>query len=161
MPSISKSRDHGELQDMYRRALAASWAADSTELPADKCIEDIFNGGDGWKYEKNEKSTTPRVVREDSASDEHLNRHRRTQSGVSTHSQSTITVSRNKNRMGHKHSSSRDSLGPDSATEHDTSSESSERGRTGFGKVKEVDEFNVRDDLIAWKLPGQKSGTVS
>jgi hypothetical protein len=147
---------------MYRRALAASWAASSSELPADKCVEDIFNGGDGWKHEKNEKPATPRVTQEDSASDEHLNRHHhRTQSDISTHSQSTITVSRNKNRIGHKHSSSHDSLEPDSATIHDTSSEGSERGRTGFRKAKEVDEFHVRDDLIAWRLPSQKPGFVS
>jgi hypothetical protein len=161
MPSISKSRDHGELQDMYRRALAASWAANSSELPADKCIEDIFNGGDGWKHEKNEKPATPRVIDENSASDEHLHRHHRNLSGASSHSQSTITVARNKIRLGHKHNGSRESLGPDSANGLDTSSESSERGRTGFREAKEVDEFDVRDDLVAWRLPGQKSGTVS
>jgi hypothetical protein len=163
MPSISKSRDHGELQDMYRRALAASWAANSSELPADKCIEDIFNGGDGWKHEGNEKPATPRVIDENSASDEHLHRHRRNLSNISSHSQSTITVSRNKNRMGlgHKHNGSRESLGRDSNAENDTSSESSDRGRTGFRKAKEVDEFDVREDLRAWKLPGQQPGTVS
>lgn len=49
MPSLSsKSREHGELQDMYRRTLAASWAAGSGEPRADECIEDIFSGGDGW-----------------------------------------------------------------------------------------------------------------
>ena len=32
---------------MYRRALAASWAAQPGELQADECIEDIFVGGDG------------------------------------------------------------------------------------------------------------------
>lgn len=156
VPSISKSRDHGELQDMYRRTLAASWAANSSELPADKCIEDIFNGGDGWKHENNEKPATPRVVDENSASDEFLHRHRRNVSGASSHSQSTITVTRNRNKMSHKHSASRESLGPDSAAGHDTSSESSERGRQGFRKAKEVDEFDIRDDLIAWK-----SGTVA
>ncbi|KAL2262255.1 hypothetical protein VTK26DRAFT_2005 [Humicola hyalothermophila] len=43
-----KSRDVFELQDMYRRALAASWASQPGELPADQCIEDIFAGGDGF-----------------------------------------------------------------------------------------------------------------
>lgn len=41
-------RDLYELQDMYRRALAASWACQPGELPADECIEDIFAGGDGF-----------------------------------------------------------------------------------------------------------------
>jgi hypothetical protein len=66
-----------------------------------------------------------------------------------------------RNKKGHKHTSSRDSLGPDSAAGHDTSSESSERGRTGFRKVNEINEFNVRDDLVAWRLPSEKPGTVS
>lgn len=49
MPSLSsKSRDAGELQDMYRRTLAASWVSQPGELRADECVEDIFSGGDGW-----------------------------------------------------------------------------------------------------------------
>ncbi len=44
----SKSRETGELHDMYRRTLAASWASQPGDLTADACIEDIFAGGDGW-----------------------------------------------------------------------------------------------------------------
>ena len=57
-PSLSAgSREAGELQDMYRRSLAAYWSAQPGELKADECIEDIFSGGDGWgdrekQYEK-------------------------------------------------------------------------------------------------------------
>lgn len=36
------------MQDMYRKALAASWTRQPGELPADQCIEDIFAGGNGW-----------------------------------------------------------------------------------------------------------------
>ncbi len=43
-----KSRDMFEIQDMYRRALAASWASQPGELPAHSCIEDIFAGGEGF-----------------------------------------------------------------------------------------------------------------
>ncbi|KAK4660433.1 hypothetical protein QC762_118910 [Podospora pseudocomata] len=46
---VGKSRDIFEAQDMYRRALAASWASQPGELPADECIEDIFSGGDGFR----------------------------------------------------------------------------------------------------------------
>ena len=49
MPSMSsKAQESGKLQDMYRQNLAASWAAQAGELAPDKCIEDIFAGGDGW-----------------------------------------------------------------------------------------------------------------
>lgn len=48
MPSIAnKTRETSELQDMYRRTLAASWSCGSDELPPDKLIEDLFAGGDG------------------------------------------------------------------------------------------------------------------
>lgn len=162
MPTISKSRDHGELQDMYRRTLAASWAAHADELPADQCLEDIFNGGDGWKH--HDTMSTPRITRDDSGSQERKFRHhQRTISGASSKSgisQNTVT-GKGHMRMGHKHSSSRETLGPSpqSATDmHDTSSEnSSERGRTGFRKAPELDEFDIREDLVAWRLPGTVS----
>ena len=49
MPYMSsKTRELGELQDVYRRTLAASWAAQAGELPADKTIENLFAGEDGW-----------------------------------------------------------------------------------------------------------------
>ncbi|EFX04844.1 hypothetical protein CMQ_5106 [Grosmannia clavigera kw1407] len=47
--AAAKGRDVSEVQDVYRRALAASWACEQGELPADECIEDIFNGGDGFR----------------------------------------------------------------------------------------------------------------
>ena len=47
--SITKGHETTEIQDVYRRALAASWACQSGELPADECIEDIFGGGDGFR----------------------------------------------------------------------------------------------------------------
>lgn len=161
MPTISKSRDHGELQDMYRRALAASWAAHADELPADQCLEDIFNGGDGWKA--HDKVSTPRITHDDSGEERNLRFHHRSTSGASSKSatsQSTVTGKRIM-RNGHKHSRSRETLGPSPQSivdMHDTSSEnSSERGRTGFKKAPELDEFDIRDDLVAWRLPSTVS----
>lgn len=155
MPTISKSRDHGELQDMYRRALAAKWSAYSHELTADQCIEDIFNGGTGWK--NTSIGGTPLISQEDS--DEHRqHRHHRTPSGTSMKSsQSQSTITGKTGRLGHKHSRSRD-LGaphPSAETLDGSSENSSERGRSGFRKPHEVDEFDVREDLMAWRLPNE------
>ncbi|KAL2210318.1 hypothetical protein CC79DRAFT_492656 [Sarocladium strictum] len=58
VPSISKPRDAAEVQDLYRRTLAASWYRQPSELPADECIEDIFSGGNGWRT-KHDSSATP------------------------------------------------------------------------------------------------------
>ncbi|KAI1841632.1 hypothetical protein JX265_012527 [Neoarthrinium moseri] len=63
LTSQNKSRDASELQDMYRRALAASWSCQPGEMPADECIEDIFAGGDGWK-DSNPKTATMERRRE-------------------------------------------------------------------------------------------------
>jgi hypothetical protein len=50
MPSVTtKSRDAGDdLRELYRRTLAADWTCQPGDPSADKCIEDIFAGGDGW-----------------------------------------------------------------------------------------------------------------
>jgi hypothetical protein len=51
--AAGKSRDAYEVQDMYRRALAASWVGQPGDMPADECIEDIFGGGDGFRDDNN------------------------------------------------------------------------------------------------------------
>ncbi|TAQ85529.1 hypothetical protein B7494_g6129 [Chlorociboria aeruginascens] len=84
--------------------------------------------------------------------------HNRTPSASSGKSQSTVTDRKSNLRMSHKYSKSKDNIPnqspmtPDSRIE--TSSEGSEAGRTGFRSVKELDEFDLREDLVAWSLPG-------
>ena len=54
LPNLSiRNKELGEMQDMYRRTLAAFWASQPGELKADECIEDIFAGGDGWGSKSN------------------------------------------------------------------------------------------------------------
>jgi hypothetical protein len=180
MPALNRSREAGELHDMYRRALAASWGAQAGELLADQCIEDIFSGSDGWgsKYAQ-EKVPAPRQYsrpgapqsqQSDEDEYEHLHRHRphhhhnRTRSSSSSRSMSTITgtsigaairnYTKGGERTGHVRVSSRSS---NDSQRHGSSSESSERGRLGFKYAQELDEFMLRDDLMAWKLPGTES----
>lgn len=208
-----KSRDVYELQDMYRRALAASWACQPGELPADECIEDIFEGGDGFGEPDGGSpvasptaagDATPRghhshhrsrhslsrpggrlgFRREDSGStgdDEFLRpsdrrgfggqkrQHSRHGSGESGH---TVTGRHDhapphhggaRAPSGHRRDGSKDSGRPPSSAGMRGRSESlsslaatieSERGRSGFKSAKEVNEFDVREDMVAWKLPG-------
>jgi hypothetical protein len=54
-------------------------------------------------------------------------------------------------RPGHVRVSSRSST---DSQQHGSSSESPERGRLGFKHAQELDEFALRDDLMAWMLPG-------
>ncbi|KAJ5599851.1 hypothetical protein N7450_000918 [Penicillium hetheringtonii] len=52
LPSINtKSRETADMQDLYRRTLAASWTSRSCDLPADKLIEELFSGGSCWNNE--------------------------------------------------------------------------------------------------------------
>lgn len=49
VPSINaKSREVADMQDMYRRTLAASWTSRAGDLPADKLVEDLFAGSACW-----------------------------------------------------------------------------------------------------------------
>ncbi|RLL96625.1 hypothetical protein CFD26_100838 [Aspergillus turcosus] len=46
LPSINtQSREVADMQDMYRRTLAASWMSGTDDIPADKLIEDLFATG--------------------------------------------------------------------------------------------------------------------
>lgn len=190
VPALTKSRDASELQDMYRRALAASWACQPGELPADECIEDIFAGGDGFKADAGLVVGAPRksgsrvgLRRENSGStstDDYdigatlrpvdarrFRGHARTHSGESERSTHTVTGRHEHGGRGeeghrghrrdgskdhHRHSpeatrSRRDSLASLATTV------AGERGRSGFKSAREVGEFEVREDLVAWKLP--------
>ncbi|KAK3363417.1 hypothetical protein B0T25DRAFT_527361 [Lasiosphaeria hispida] len=232
VPSLNnKSRDMLELQDVYRRALAASWASQPGELPADQCIEDIFAGGNGFQTgpakslgHKSSRSRTqnasPRksanagnsppstsssggnnIQREDSGetSDEDDNgdmmgtlRPRdmarlrlRLRSHSSLSDRSTDTVLGDRDRDGnrglglssssphrdltqvmhqhqhhhHRRERSKDNMDgglrsrSDSATSLATTV-GSERGRDGFKRTREVDEFEMREDLVAWAIQG-------
>jgi len=154
VPSMSsKARESGKLQDMYRRTLAASWAAQAGELPADKCIEDIFAGGDGWGGEEG-VSAAPRtrIV------------------GGSTEEDESDADSRT--LRGHKRntSGSHDTLKPSHRQRNSIKSDPSTDAVSGRGSIAqnvrsgrdlnrhdrrpshEIDEFAARDDLRSWEI---------
>ncbi|RFU32638.1 hypothetical protein B7463_g3705, partial [Scytalidium lignicola] len=163
-PSITKSRDASELQDIYRRSLAASWAVQRGELPPDECIEDIFAGGDGWKHDSDAATTITNGAMEDSSngSGEDLTRqkdvrphHDRTGSDRSIGSKSTLTKKSSSPDLRFKHARNRYEPVAGPGIRHDISSDSFDRGRKGYLRNRpEVNEFDVRPDLVAWELPG-------
>ncbi|KAI5464179.1 N-terminal C2 in EEIG1 and EHBP1 proteins-domain-containing protein [Mariannaea sp. PMI_226] len=189
--NIYKPRDTAELQDLYRRTLAASWCRQPHELPADECIEDIFSGGNGWKTKP--ESIAPDTDDDDEDIDEldphdgtlrprdvrrtafpqgnqlqpgHVSSihgpggraHRRTPSNSSDKSVSTVTVTPHgqhhhpprKNVRIHEldHSRSLASLTSSMTMDSDQMRE------IGMRRAREVPEFDIRNDLVAWKLPG-------
>lgn len=161
MPSMSsKTREIGELQDMYRRTLAASWAAQAGELPADECIENIFAGGDGWGKQKtgdqSQGSTGKRggdgANGDDSDGDFRATQgHRRNSSGFGRR---TNAKQRSHGRTGSKdHDSNRSTGGVNGrgSSEQQTNSSSAEEKRT-YRRMHEIDEFDAREDLRSWEI---------
>jgi hypothetical protein len=154
-PSLnSKSRETGELQDMYRRTLAAYWSAQPGELKADECIEDIFAGGDGWGDREKPycspggKQTGIKFATGDSSgsTSEGERRHNNTRGG-SIHRKSHETL----RPMDSTSSPKRRGRG---SLEHQAHQMKVEAERTRRRPLQEVDEFDVREDLRSWQLDG-------
>ncbi|KAJ4330927.1 hypothetical protein N0V95_009976 [Ascochyta clinopodiicola] len=152
-PSLTtKSRDASELQDMYRRTLAAYWSAQPGELKADECIEDIFAGGDGWGDRAKPYSPqrgirfTTTATGDSSASvsgDE-----RSTQGRQRLFRKSQDTLRPGSARSGSpQHGRNRGSL------EQQTHHMKAEAERKRHRPHHEVDEFELRQDLCSWKRP--------
>jgi hypothetical protein len=150
-PSLSsKSREAGELQDMYRRTLAAYWSAQPGELKADECIEDIFAGGDGWgdreKPYSQQRGQPIRYTIGDSSSSpsESEARHMR---GNSTARKSHETLRPNDMRPKSPNVRGRGSL------EQQAHQMKAEVERKRHRPHHEVDEFDLREDLCSWRRP--------
>ncbi|KAK6430585.1 hypothetical protein LTR95_013257 [Oleoguttula sp. CCFEE 5521] len=139
MPSLSvRSKEIGEAQDMYRRALAAFWASQPGELKADECIEDIFSGGDGWGTHGKPEDISP--------------------SGTGAVTPRTEDE-RGEKGKGHK---SKEGGGKS------WGSKGGKVTGGGFGRKKldkssqkvvgELDEFDVREDLRSWRVGSKAMG---
>lgn len=176
MPSLSsKSRDAGEMQDMYRQNLAASWVAQPGELKANDCVEDIFLGGDGWGSQLNKKKATSKpngtVVEDDDqtpvdpahlapSSDDHSRSKslRRSRGHHRNHSQNKSIDSKKGRGFGDwnapAHEGKHGEFGQ-SSIHHRARKMERQNSRQGHKKKKnEVDEFDnaYREDLRGWTV---------
>ena len=150
----SKSREAGELQDMYRRTLAAYWSAQPGELKADECIEDIFAGGDGWG-DREKPYTQPQPQRTQSrrftpgdssgSVSESEPRHMRGSSGSHRKSHETL-------RPGDMNSNTASVRGRNSL-EVQAAQMKAEAAHTRHRPHHEADEFDLREDLCSWRRP--------
>jgi len=132
MPSLStKSREAGEAQDLYRRNLAAHFNAQPGELRADECIENIFSGGDGWGPGGREQEVEEKPTK------------KRDWSRAGNHDRKASTGY----AMRAKPDDRPDSI--DSGKDFG--------GTGGKPPTYEVDEFQVREHLRSWILPGEKA----
>lgn len=149
LPSINVSRENGDLQDMYRRTLAASWTAHSDEFLPDQLIEDIFAGGRGIRSSTRNGARSERADDGDDASISD------TASRMTIQDNRMDLVGNNKwPNTSLVHNSSRTDL-------RDTDGSSSLMGsfpdikdepRKSFRSETEISEFDVRDDLRTWEI---------
>lgn len=142
-PSFNvNNKEMGEMQDMYRRTLAAFWSSQPGELKADDCIEDIFSGGDGWG-----KEGRPRLSNEANqpgsgggTPNGHPMHETRDTTASSRHGADAVRSMMHGHGHGHKRNF-----------------DGSRRLDKGFRKVPgELDEMDVREDLVSWTI-GEKA----
>ncbi|KAL8714168.1 MAG: hypothetical protein Q9220_001897 [cf. Caloplaca sp. 1 TL-2023] len=159
MPSMSsQTREAGKLQDIYRKTLAASWAAQEGELPADECIEDIFAGGDGWgkTLKLNKKANKPSggsTDGEESDADRRtLKAHHRGTSG--SHFKHSSKTSRSHVRKSSRSNNSSDNSGVSgrASIEQQVQSSSTDTAARSWRRADEIDEFTAREDLRSWEI---------
>lgn len=130
------NREVGEMQDMYRRTLAAFWTSQPGELRADECIEDIFSGGDGWG--KNGRPVTPaRSLPESGDSTPNAG------DGGGGISRDNSSAGKPDGEGGSRH-------------KHKFSSSSHHlrhrRDKSLRKMPGELDEMDVREDLVSWRI---------
>ncbi|RKF60667.1 Uncharacterized protein OnM2_048039 [Erysiphe neolycopersici] len=148
VPTSMRSRDQGEMQDVYRQILAASWKSNDGQPPADKCINDIFNGGDGWNHNDSYKSKQYKPY-EDEARQIHTNNRR---------NRSNMSQKPNDDRLRpvpysipHKYGMGLEISRIDGDTQRESTKVNSEASEVRCYTSDEIDENNVRDNMIAWK----------
>ncbi len=158
LPTMSsKNRELGELQDMYRRALAASWGAQADELPADECIEDIFAGGDGWSKKVKRTAPVPRGAFEEddgsgSVSDNESMRTPPPKRGPMTFARHAFTKPASKpEHLGNRAGMNMGPEGGRGSVAHQAQQNKSDDGHS-HEHMYEFDELDIREDLRSWQI---------
>jgi hypothetical protein len=148
----SKSRDASELQDMYRRTLAAYWSAQPGELKADECIEDIFAGGDGWG-DRAKPYSPQRGIRFTTATGDSSTSVSGDESRDVQGSRRLFRKSHETLRPGDAHAGTSKHVRGRGSLEQQTHHMKAEAQRKRHRPHHEVDEFELRQDLCSWKRP--------
>lgn len=169
LPTLdNKSREADEqLRELYRRTLAADWTCQPGEMSADRCIEDIFAGGDGWGNSVDGQDDSPTYDRLMPGG----------YSASLSDSEARATLKNGKQRnwsgfFGRRHQKRRsvpERIDKEEVLQmRDTSHVARSRGSFDQQEVEmktesekghsrlayDLDEFDVRDDLRCWYLPG-------
>ncbi|KAJ5157283.1 uncharacterized protein N7482_008383 [Penicillium canariense] len=158
LPSINtKSREVADMQDMYRRTLAAKWTSRARDLPADKLIEELFAGSSCWNNEShNIHSNAHSNENRDYLNVEAASRKTRSGKRLSPSFEKRPKSS----SSNHSHGSGKtpDALSTLSRSqkggsiEQQLSDEEKGWGWKHRNADQELTEFDVREDLRSWEI---------
>jgi N-terminal C2 in EEIG1 and EHBP1 proteins len=178
MPNItSRTREMSEMQDMYRRTLAASWSCGPHDLPPDKLIEDLFAGGDGgamkpppptskFRFSPTPQQGSPKQDEEITGDSANVSETDSKRTGRDQFlSPNAARRSKFDGRNGHGKSQGPTSNGSSpnmtpissvsgrgSIEQQINLSEKEKKKRREQRPTKEVSEFDVREDLRSWEI---------
>ncbi|EAW08171.1 N-terminal C2 domain-containing protein [Aspergillus clavatus NRRL 1] len=156
LPSIhTQSREVADMQDMYRRTLAASWLSGTDDIPADKLIEELFAtgscGNDDYNHPRSRWSGEyQHELRPDSYTDTRQTRSgNRLSPSFERRPKSSSSQFRNEIKGSNTSSGSTRKTGSIQNQLYDNPNGKSWRGRS---EADEVSEFDVREDLRSWEV---------
>jgi hypothetical protein len=155
-----------ELRELYRRTIAANWTCLPGELSADRVIEDIFSGSDGWLAQ-------PPSSGNSSQKDKHSDDENRTIRSRGQHARkksdrlwnagfysrpgSTQDIKRHSKDSVHVKRDERPNIGHGIRGRGSFESQARSMGgevEQGSKQVtNEYDELDIRDDLRSWMIP--------
>lgn len=159
MPSITtKSREIADMQDIYRRTLAASWTSRACDLPADKLVEGLFSGSSCWTNNIHNspdlsggEQGSPFLGVDSAAKQTRTGKRlspsfesRRPKSSSSNHSHGSSKTPDTVSSYGHAQGNG--------SIEQQLYDESNGRGWKSQNADSERCEFDVREDLRSWEV---------
>ncbi|KAL4881291.1 N-terminal C2 in EEIG1 and EHBP1 proteins-domain-containing protein [Aspergillus karnatakaensis] len=158
LPLINtQSREVADMQEMYRRTLAASWTSHSDDLPADKLVEGLFSGTIGQTDSRDPDSSHMPEGYSDSRS-----RSRGPAATEQAGSRNLLTPHfERRSKSSSRHATGTKALDFSPAIEHSGKTGSIEhqlydnaKGKTWRNRntEHELSEFDVREDLRSWEV---------
>lgn len=163
LPSINiKSREIADMQDMYRRTLAASWSSRACDLPADKLVEELFAGSSCWNNDahnadagistegRGESLLSVEAATRQSRTGKKLSPsfERRPKSSSSNHSHSNGKTPESLATLGHTKKGG--------SIEQQLYEGARGRGWKSPNTNNELSEFDVREDLRSWEVSAKE-----
>ncbi|KAB8260638.1 N-terminal C2 in EEIG1 and EHBP1 proteins-domain-containing protein [Aspergillus pseudonomiae] len=156
LPSINmQSRETADMQDMYRRTLAASCNSRSDDTPADKLVEDLFSGSISWSNEvyglqsaaakeDDRLPSTGAATKSTAANRLSPSFERRPKSSSSNQFRSGGKLPEFSSRVGHSRKRS--------SIEHQLYGTAKGNAWKNRSNDHELSEFDVREDLRSWEI---------